>query len=99
MTFDLGEPVQFSYWSHGHVDTDGYCYWKDKFFSEGVIYTWSVQQVMASLLVEDVSGTYDVLEDKVTFPTLGLSGNYAPSVKNETVPLCRSGLISSYLLH
>ena len=83
MTFDLGEPVQFSYWSHGHVDTDGYCYWKDKFFSEGVIYTWSVQQVMASLLVEDVSGTYDVLEDKVTFPTLGLSGNYAPRMMQD----------------
>ena len=76
LTFTLGEPSKYTYWSHGKISNDGWCTWFPKFVSEGVIYEWSAQQIMVTILVEDVQGIYDMMEETVTFPKFGITTSY-----------------------
>ena len=76
LDISLGIPSKFKYYSHGSLSSSGVCRFVDEVESEGVIYTNVYQHIRITILVEEVPGTYNLLERTVTFSTLGIRGRY-----------------------
>jgi len=72
----IGTSVKYQFYSHGAVTSDGYCKVADIVESEGVTYTNSFQHIRMTILVEDVKGTYNLIERSVTFPVFSVTGRY-----------------------
>lgn len=57
--FTVNTPRSYSYFSHGHVDTDGNCNYVPSLKSGGKTYTWHSKEVVLEILVKNETVKWD----------------------------------------
>jgi hypothetical protein len=65
-----------NWFSHGSVGKDGTCNWVSEVVTEGITYPWAYQNVKALLLVMEVTGEVNLVDEIINVPKLHLNARY-----------------------
>jgi hypothetical protein len=76
ITFGRSVLKRDNWFSHGSVGKDGTCNWVSEVVTEGITYSWAYLNVKALLLVKEVTGEVDLVNNTINFPKVHLNARY-----------------------